>query len=82
MERKLIIDLTQLPEGKKAIVIDIVGGFSLTQRLENLGIRVGTKITKVSSQLIGGPIVVKVFNSTVAIGFGMAKKIIVKLEKD
>jgi ferrous iron transport protein A len=46
-----------------------------------MGIRVGKKVTKVSSQFMRGPVTLRVDNSQVAIGFGMAMKILVELEK-
>lgn len=74
-------DLTQLEEGETGLVVGIHGGYGLLHRLESLGIRVGKKVTKVSSQLMRGPVTVKIDNSEVAMGFGMARKIIVQLEK-
>jgi ferrous iron transport protein A len=75
------VDLTQLKEGESGLVTEIQGGYGLHRRLESLGIRVGKKITKVSSQLMRGPVTLKVDNSQVALGYGLAKKIIVKIIK-
>ncbi|NIM97143.1 MAG: ferrous iron transport protein A [candidate division Zixibacteria bacterium] len=75
------VDLTQLEEGESGTVVGIDGGFGLTRRLESMGIRVGKKVTKVSSQLMRGPVTVRLGNSRVAIGFGMARKILVQMEK-
>ncbi|MFQ6031481.1 MAG: ferrous iron transport protein A [Candidatus Zixiibacteriota bacterium] len=75
------MDLTQLEEGESGVVVEIQGGYGFIRRLESLGIRVGKKVTKVSSQFMRGPITVRIDNSQVAIGFGMARKIIVELEK-
>lgn len=75
------VDLTQLKEGESGIVVKIDGGFGLTRRLESLGLRVGKRMTKVSSQLMRGPITVRIGNSQIAIGFGMARKIILGVEK-
>ena len=76
-----ILDLTQLQEGKSGVVVEIQGGHGLIRRLESLGIRAGKKITKGSSQLMRGPVTVRIDNSQVAIGFGMARKILVEIEK-
>lgn len=72
------IDLTQLEQGKKGEIVEIHGGYGLQSRLDSLGIRVGKKVIKVSSQLARGPVTLKVDNSHIALGFGMAKKILVK----
>jgi ferrous iron transport protein A len=75
------VDLTQLEEGQSGVVTGIQGGHGLIRRLESLGIRVGKKVTKVSSQFMRGPITVRIDNSQVALGFGMARKILVEIEK-
>ena len=75
------VDLTQLKEGESGIVVEIDGGFGLTRRLQSLDLRLGRKVTKVSSQLMRGPVTVRIGNSQIAIGFGMARKIILRVEK-
>lgn len=75
------VNLTQLEEGKSGVVVDIHGGHGLIRRLESLGIREGKRVTKVSSQFMHGPITLRIDNFQVAIGFGMAKKIIVRVVK-
>ncbi|MCJ7497920.1 MAG: ferrous iron transport protein A [candidate division Zixibacteria bacterium] len=75
------LDLTQLKEGKVGVVVDIQGGFGLIRRLEVLGIRVDEKVIKVSSQFAKGPVTLKVGNTQVALGFGIAKKIIVRAKE-
>ena len=72
------VDLSQLREGESGRVVLISGGHGLIRRLESLGIRVGKKVTKVSSQLMRGPITVRIDGFQVAVGFGMAKKILVE----
>jgi len=72
------IDLTQLRNSKKVLVSRILGGYGLQKKLETLGIRIGCKIEKVSSQALRGPVIVKIGNTRAAIGYGMAKKIMVR----
>lgn len=72
------VDLTQLEEGKSGIVVVISGGHGLISRLESMGIRVGKKVTKVSSQFMRGPVTIRIDSYQVALGFGMAKKILVE----
>jgi ferrous iron transport protein A len=72
------IDLAQMREGERGRVVDIQGGWGLLRKTDALGIRPGTEIVKVSSQLMRGPIIIRVGNTQVAIGFGMARKIIVE----
>jgi len=77
----MTIDLTQMKEGERGRVVDIQGGWGLLRKLEALGIRLGTEIVKVSSQLMRGPIIIRVGNTQVAISFGMARRIIVEQKK-
>jgi ferrous iron transport protein A len=53
----------------------------MKMRLTAMGIRPGTKITKVSAQLMRGPVTISMGNTQVAVGFGMARHIIVELER-
>ena len=72
------VTLRQIRTGQSGVVLEIQGGHGLISRLYALGIRPGQRITKVSSTLMRGPVTVKVGNARVAIGFGMASKIIVE----
>lgn len=71
-------DLAQIKQGDTRTIIDIQGGRGVIKRLESLGVRCGVRITKISSQLMRGPITIKVGNSQIALGYGMAKKIILE----
>jgi Fe2+ transport system protein FeoA len=46
-----------------------------------MGIRQGKKVTKVSAQFLRGPQTLKIDNLQFAIGFGMARKILIEVEK-
>ena len=74
-------NLTTMKSGDRGTVAEIEGGHEINKRLNAMGIRSGTKIAKISSQLMRGPVTIALGNSQVAIGFGMAKKIIVQLEQ-
>ncbi len=73
--------LTRMSSGQTGTVVQIAGGLNLTQRLQALGIRPGKNITKVSGMFGHGPVTVQVDNTQIAIGFGMAGKIIVEVDK-
>ena len=73
-----LIKLTEMKEGDLASIFDINGGHRFHQRVETLGIRVGVKVKKLSSQVMHGPIAIKIGNTRIAVGYGMAQKIIVK----
>jgi len=65
--------------GQTGTVVEIFGGRGLIRRLEALGIRPGKKVTKISSTLFRGPVTLRVDNAQVAVGFGMANRIIVEV---
>ena len=73
------ITLRQMQAGQSGIVAQIQGGHGLINRLSALGIRPGKKITKVGSMFMRGPVTVQLDSTQVAIGFGMANKVIVEL---
>jgi ferrous iron transport protein A len=75
-----ITDVTRLDEGEWGEVVEIAGGCGVTRRLDSMGIRIGTKLRRVSSQLMRGPVTLRLNGFQVAIGFGMARKILVKRE--
>lgn len=77
----MTIDLTRMRKGERGKIVDIQGGWGLLRKMETLGIKQGTEIVKVSSQLMRGPITIRVGNTQVAIGFGMARRVIVEHKK-
>ena len=81
MSQKLQITVPQMEAGQRGIVIQISGGYGLVRRLEALGIRPGKRITKVSSMFMRGPVTLQVDNTQIALGFGIAKRIVVELER-
>ncbi len=74
------VTLAQMQTGQSGTVVQIQGGHGLVNRLSALGIRPGKRIAKVSSMFMRGPVTIKVDRAQVAIGFGMAKRIIVELD--
>ena len=73
------LPLNQMGAGQSGIVVQIQGGQGMINRLGALGIRPGKRITKVSSMFMRGPVTIQLGNAQVAIGFGMAKRIVVDL---
>lgn len=74
------ISLANMQSGQNGTVVQMDGGYGMTRRLDNLGIRIGKKVRKVSSQLMRGPVIINHGNTRVAIGFGMAQRILVEIE--
>ena len=76
-----LVTLAQLKNGQSGTVIEIQGGRRMTDRLNALGIIPGKKITKTSAMLMRGPVTVEVDRAGVAIGFGMASRVVVKPDR-
>jgi ferrous iron transport protein A len=81
MEQSKIVTLDRMKSGQKGKVFKITGGRTVQLRLEALGVFPGTNIKKISAFLSGGPIVFEAEKTQIAIGFGMAQKILIEVEK-
>ena len=66
--------LAQAGDGEQVEIVAVHGGRTVHRRLSDLGLAPGKRVTVVAGQL-GGPILVAVGASRVAIGFGMALKV-------
>ena len=75
------IALHRMQTGQSGQVVQIEGGHGLINRLSAMGIRPGKKIAKVGSMFMRGPVTIQVDGAQVAIGFGMAGKIIVEIDE-
>jgi len=75
-----MITLIDLPDGKAATIKAINGGHGLAQKLDDLGIRAGKEITRVSTQWMKGPVIIRAGQTELAIGYGMARRIMVEIK--
>ncbi len=71
-----LIALARLPIGSRACIRRIQGGRQLTHRLLGLGLRVGSEIEL--TQRRGGGVVVANAGTRVALGAGVAEKLLVE----
>lgn len=72
--------LSAMKNGQSGIIAAIDGGIGMRARLEALGVRVGSKIKRKSGFFMSGPVIVSVGNTDVAIGYGMASRIVVEID--
>lgn len=72
------VHLAEIPTNCSAQVVGIEAGRRATQRLSGLGITPGTVIKRLSSAPFHGPIQVAVRGTRLALGRGLAAKILVK----
>jgi len=80
MDHKRHLTLRQMQARQSGVVVQVLGGHGLISRLDALGIRQGKRITKISSMLMRGPVAIGVDNAQVAVGYGMANKIIIEVD--
>jgi ferrous iron transport protein A len=90
MNQHTQITVSQMQPGQSGTVVQILEGHGhhrgrghghgFVDRLHSLGIRPGRRITKVSGMFMRGPVTLQVGRAQVAIGYGMAGKILVEVE--
>jgi Fe2+ transport system protein FeoA len=74
------VALTHVKADYKAKVVEITGGSSLHHRLMSMGVYKGREVTKLSHIGLRGPVVIKVGRGILALGHGVAAKIMVETE--
>ena len=81
MGQRLSLRLVEMGAGERGTVFKIQGGIGLKRRLEAMGIRPGATIVKIAGSPLGGPVVIRIGSMRLAIGCGMAGKVMVDVEK-
>ncbi len=76
MAQQLTLD--QIKNNKEVTVVEIEGGWRIRQRLNQMGIHPNDRILIKRSGAMGGPILIQIHGTDVAIGRGMARKIVVQ----
>ncbi len=72
------ISLLQIKENEKVKILEIAAGTNLEKRLMSMGVYKGKEVVKLSHIGLRGPVVIKVGRSILALGHGVAAKIIVE----
>lgn len=75
MSEQLTLD--RVEKETEVDVVEIQGGWGVRQRLNRMGIHPGDRILVKRSGVMGGPILVQVHGTEVAMGRGMARKVFV-----
>ncbi len=65
---------------QEGVVVQVLGGLGVTRRLDVLGIRPGARLKVTSRSPLRGPVTVRIGNAQIALGFGMASKVLVDVE--
>jgi len=72
-----LVALSELKEGQSGKIFFIRGGHTVLQRLLDMGLTPGTKITLIKAAPFEGPIEILVRSSKLALGRGIASKVFV-----
>jgi ferrous iron transport protein A len=67
--------LDEIEVGRKVRIVKILGGYGLVRRLVSLGLTIGVELFIINNQ---GPIIIKLGDSNIAIGRGIARKVLVE----
>jgi ferrous iron transport protein A len=70
--------LSDLRQGEEGVILTLQGGRGLQTRLRSMGFVEGQTIRKLSALAWGGPVVVLANRTQIALGRGMAGKILVR----
>ncbi len=70
------VPLASVPEGSRVVVVSVAGGVGARRRLLEMGFAPGSEVEVIANRR--GPVVVRVRGVTVALGRGMAAKILVR----
>ncbi len=76
------VSLADLPQGEKCTVVLAVGGHGMVRRLAEMGLTPGTEVRVVRSAPLRGPVELSVRGVSLALGRGIARRILVKRLRD
>ena len=74
----MLIGIDQLKPRHSGVVRSVAGGRGIVRKLEAMGLRPGKVVTKVSSQFMAGPVTVIVDGRQMAMGRGIAARVMVE----
>lgn len=78
--RGTTIPLAMLGENMEGVIVGIRGGRGLVRRLVEMGLTIGTRVRVLRSDF-PGPVLIEVRGSRIALGRGVAMKVLVMVEE-
>jgi ferrous iron transport protein A len=75
------LPLNVVPPGEEVKIVSVRAGWGLSQRLADMGLTPGTRLTVINSYG-GGPVLINLRGTRLALGFGIAQKITVERKVD
>ncbi|MFO7870805.1 MAG: FeoA family protein [Kiritimatiellia bacterium] len=79
---KYNVPLSSMLKDESGTITGLEGGRRFGFRLEAMGVRAGTELTVVNKSCFRGPVTVKMGNAQIALGHGMAEKIIMEVDRE
>lgn len=76
----MTLSLVQMKAGQSGTILSVGRGRGLERKLYSLGLHPGKKITKISSVFHGGPVIVQVDRTQLAVGYGKALRVLVEVD--
>lgn len=73
--------LSQLQTGQSGLIVEICGGWHLRQSLNQVGIHAGDFFRVERGAHLGGPTLITIHSSQVALGHGMSDQIVVQISE-
>jgi Fe2+ transport system protein FeoA len=70
------LPLSELKKGDRAVIKALVGGMHFQTRLIGMGMNIGSEL-EVTGSVAKGQVIIKIRETRIALGHGMAEKIIV-----
>jgi len=77
-----ICALIDLAEGERGVIVKALGGLGLVRRLAEMGLTPGVEVKLLKKGSFGGPVEIEVRGVALALGYGVASKVLVKPVKD
>ena len=75
----MIVSAAEMRPGQTGIVVNLTGGRGMVRRMQAMGLRPGVPIARLGGQPFRGPVSLQVGSMEVAVGFGLARRIMVEL---
>jgi len=72
--------LSQVEAGQKVRIVGFIGGLRLEHKLRQLGLVPGDRARVIRYAPLGGPVLVEVDGRSIALGRGVASKVVVEAD--
>ena len=75
----MVSNLAKMNARQSGVVVEMDGGCKMNDQLRAMGLRPGVKVTKTSGQPLRGPVTLRLGSTEIAIGHGVASRILVEV---